>query len=310
MPVMYLDESDHGEFLSVGGYYCWSRDVPRVELAWQQVKQRLNLDPAWPLKWSPQGTVQQLLKEKTGVDEARRRAAAAIAGLPIEVVAVVLQERRGTYLVLGPGVDADPEVVAWKNVHPQGGGVRHFYLRGVEFALQRFAHYAKELPLENREPCHLVLENLGWASNPGKMTKRLTAQLEKMPETDSWVIRAWIEKGAQALCEAYARWCRNGLAKPYDSLGDLQALGFESTFHECHDEWSDAMQIADFVAGCFGAFVSDLSRGKQGVAQDCARALQPRIRATGSIGFGIWGNGFVLWPPNQEIWAKAKGALA
>jgi hypothetical protein len=25
---------------------------------------------------------------------------------------------------------------------------------------------------------------------------------------------------------------------------------------------------------------------------------------------GMWGNGFVLWPPNQGIWEKAKRALA
>lgn len=30
MPVMYLDESEHGDFLSVGGYYCSTGDVPQV----------------------------------------------------------------------------------------------------------------------------------------------------------------------------------------------------------------------------------------------------------------------------------------
>jgi len=310
MPVMYLDESEQGDFLAVGGFYCRLADVRAVEAAWAKAKGGLDLGPGEPLKWSPQGTVQERLKGTLGVDEARRRAAAAIADFPIEIVAVVLQERRGSYYLLGQGSDDTIEVAEWKDVHPQGGGVRHFYLRGVEFALQRFADHLQVVAPVDREPCHVVLENLEWASNPGKMTKKLTAQLDKMPATDSWVIRDWIEKGAQALCEAYARWHRTGFTKPYERLGNLEALGFESTFHECHDEWSDAMQVADFIAGCFGAFVSDLSPGKQGVARDCARTLRPRIRASGSIGCGMWGNGFVLWPPNPQIWKKAKGALA
>jgi hypothetical protein len=76
-----------------------------------------------------------------------------------------------------------------------------------------------------------------------------------------------VEKGARALYQAYARWHRTGFAKP-------------------------------------------LSRGKRGIAEECARALRPRIRATGSIGFGIWDNGFALWPPNEQLWAEAKGALS
>jgi hypothetical protein len=156
----------------------------------------------------------------------------------------------------------------------------------------------------------LVLDDLGWATDPGRMTRRLRAELKRLPETDAWVIRDWMERGIEAAHDAYARWYRGGFSEPYDRLGCLAELGFESSFYQCHDTRSDAMQVADFVAGCFGAFVSDLSRGKRGVAQDCARVLRPRIRATGSIGFGMWGNGFVLWPPNQGIWAQAKKALA
>ena len=311
MPVMYLDESEQGDFLAVGGFYCRVGEVREVESAWAQAKADMGLEPTQAMKWSPRGVEQERLKATIGVDEARRCVASVIAGLPLEIVGIVLQERRGSYAVLGRcsrGV-IEVDIAEWKDIYPRGGGARHFYPRGVEFALQRFADHLRLLAPENREHSHLVLDDLQWASNPGRMTKKLTAQLEKMPETDSWVIRDWIEKGAQALREAYARWYRTGFAKPYERLGNLEALGLESTFHECHDRWSDAMQVADFIAGCFGAFVSDLARGEQGVARDCVRALRPRIRATGSIGSGLWGNGFVLWPPNPEIWAKAKGAL-
>lgn len=311
MAVMYLDESEQGDFLAVGGFYCHDRDVPPVESAWADMKVGMGLDPAQPMKWSPQGIPQQQLKGTIGIDEARRRAASVITGLPLEIVVVVLQERRGSYVVLGPSstgvVEAD--IAEWKEIYPQGGGVRHFYLRGVEFTLQRFADHLGLLAPESRGPSHLVLDDLQWASSPGKMTKKLKAQLDSMPGTDSWVIRDWIETGLQALCAAYARWHRTGFAQPYARLGSLGALGCESSFHECHGDWSDAMQIADFVAGTTGAFVSEVARGKLGIARDCVRALRSRFRATGTIGYGMWGNGFVLWPPNADLWNKAKGAL-
>jgi hypothetical protein len=154
MPVMYLDESEHGEFLSVGGYYCLSCDVPKIELAWQQAKQRLELDPASPLKWSPQGEVQRILARGVGVEEARREAAVVIRELPIEVVTIVLQERRGRYLVIGtgPGGAVEIDLTTWAEIHPRGGGVRHFYLRGVEFAVQRLADRVGMAPSEREEP--------------------------------------------------------------------------------------------------------------------------------------------------------------
>lgn len=315
MSVMYLDESVHGskdgDFLAVGGFYCSDGDLGRIESTWAEMKGDLGLDPSDPLKWSPQRSAQDRLKTMSGVDNARRKAANLIAGLPIEIVAIVLQERRGTYVVLGTEADdtIEDSFVDWKNLFPQHEGVRHFYLRGVEFAVQRLADHVQGVPTSEREPSRLVLENLEWASNPGKMTKKLKRKLDKIPETDSWVIRDWMERGARAVREAYARWYRSGFAEPYKRFGSLEALGFESTFHECHDEWSDAMQIADFVVGCTGAFLRDVASGKQGVARECVRAIRPRLRANGSIGCGMWGNGFVLWPPNRDLWNTAKGAL-
>lgn len=314
MPVMYLDESEHGDFLSVGGYYCWTRDVPRIESAWRGAKQRLGLDPDSPLTWSPQDQVQQALNPAGGVEAARRVAAVVIGDLPLEVVAIILQERRGEYYVVGTGPSGavGVDVATWKEIYPKGGGVRHFYLRGVEFATQRFADHVGAISREQAEPSRLVLDDLGWARNPGKMIRRLRAELVRLPETEAWVIRDWMERGVEAAHDAYARWYRTGFTKPYKHLGSLAALGFESSFYQCHDMRSDAMQVADFVAGCLGAFVSDLSRGKSGVAQNCVRALRNRIRAGGSISFrrwGMWGNGFVLWPRNQQLWNKAKVAL-
>lgn len=312
MPVMYLDESEHGDFLSVSGYYCSTGDVPRIEASWRRLKQELGLEPTTPLKWSPQGAVHDALAAGIGVDGARRRAADVIRELPIEIVAIVLQERRGTYLVLGMeqgGNEVTVDEATWREIHPEGGSVRHFYLRGVEFALQRFADHVGRIPSDSAEPSRLVLDDLDWARNRGKKTEKLRAKLAQLPAADAWVIRDWIERGLDAAHDAYARWYVSGFGNPYERLGRLGELGFESSFYQCHDARSDAMQVADFAAGCAGAFMSELSRGRVGTARDCLCAIKPRIRATGSIGWEMWGNGFVLWPRNPGLWNKAKGAL-
>ncbi len=155
----------------------------------------------------------------------------------------------------------------------------------------------------------MVLDDLNWA-NPGKKTERLKAKLAQLPAADEWVIRDWMERGLDAAYDAYARWHLSGFNRPYDRLGSLAVLGFESSFYQCHDVRSDAMQIADFAAGCAGAFVGELARRRPGIARDCLRIIARRFRASGTMGYGMWGDGFVLWPPNDDLWAAAKGALA
>lgn len=243
------------------------------------------------------------------MDQARRRAADKLGKLPIEIVSIVLQERRTAYATRGSlsGGMIRQVVELWKRIHPHGGGVRHFYLRGVEFALQRFVDHVAGIRCELAEPSRLVLDDLNWARNQGRKTKQLMGKLAELPEADTWVIRNWMERGLNAAYDAYARWYASGFSPPYDGLGALGGLGFESSFYQCTDERSDAMQVADFVAGATGAFVTEVARRKPGVARECVRAFRRCFRASGTrFGGGMWGNGFVLWPPKSNLWKHVK----
>ncbi|SRR5579875_148426 len=303
MPVMFLDESEQGQFLCVGGVYAAVSAVGRVEARWRDLKQRLGLGPGDCFKWSPEERVTKKLKS---LAEARLAAAELVASLEeMTAVSVVLQERRGNYVVSEPG--RKREILSWDQLSGnQRGGVRHFYLRGLEFAVQRFARDCD--PPE--EHAAIVVDNLDWTRNP-KNRKTLVRMLKRLPQADKWAIKDWIKKGTEAAREAYARWLHEGLDSPGYQTRPLKDLLFESTFHEAAGRWSDALQIADFIAGCSAAFFADLDKDKVGGASErYLRLLLPRLRNRPGVGCGVWGNGLVLWPPNHTLWEVAKKRLS
>ena len=57
MPALYVDESEQGAFLGVGGLYADLAHLPQIEAAWRDMKVNdLGLDPGDELKWNlPEG---------------------------------------------------------------------------------------------------------------------------------------------------------------------------------------------------------------------------------------------------------------
>lgn len=310
MPIMYLDESEQGQFLSVGGFFIATSKLPDVESQWVAFKQGLGLRASDVFKWRVDQDVRSRIEQKGySIDEARIQAAELVAALDhVVALAIVLQERRGRYVVLGEGKNAEVELRSWHEVYGKGGAVRHFYARGVEFALQRFAIHSSKAGTQG-EPCQVVLDDLGW-SQTGKMTRDLSRKLDQLPDADHWVIRGWMEKGPEALRQAYSDWYEKGFQSAPYQCSPLRSLRFEATFHESHATWSPALQIADFIAGCAAAVFSQLSYNRSpGAASECLRTMLKRFMHDNSFGFRVWGDGIVLYPPNRDLWNLVKNSL-
>jgi hypothetical protein len=278
MPSLYADECQQGVFLGIGGFYAGIADLPRIEAAWRDMKVRvLGLDPDDELKWNlPEDhpTRRKLNGSGRGGPIRNEAMVAVVAAQPVTLVCAVMSDVRSPW---------------WRQFTGQRS-VRDFYCEGLKYVLQRLGDEAYARP--TGEPSLCVVDR------PAGLTKLETY----------WRSTRWLEHGLKAAHQLYRRVMTDGPGRgPRGQVASLRQAGFASGLLVGYASHDDLLQVADCVIGAVTSLVRDTSDGR---ASDwlvgLVRSLVPKFRGAGAEMFG---NGFVLWPPQIPLWNSLQARL-
>lgn len=273
----WVDESEKGNILAVGGILLAADEVPRIVEGWRGVKTQIGLDPADEIKWNlPQG------HPTRSALEARGRTTKELSEAAIEFIA------QQSALTCAVAVMFDMRNLSWWRELWKRASARDFYCEGLKYLLQRVA-----------EEC--VEQNEAWGM-----------VICDKPELGgkSFIYRS-IRRGPLAVEEAYRDWYKNGVgAGPGGRYeGPLSGLRFYPSLLTAYAKFHDMLQIADVVVGVTRDWVAGAKEGRRDawVVQQMKR-VQPRFR--GRYGRpGFWGDGLILWPSQDALWEELKRSL-
>jgi len=294
LALLVLDESERGEFLAVGGLIVPTGRACDLEAEWRQLKANCGLSAELPLKWAPpRESVARLRAGGLNVDDIRRSVCQWVGRRSdILALAMVHEERRRGLL------------------RPGRGGVRDFYATGVAFAVQRFAEVVADPKFADR-PHVVVLDSIAWSRGRRSplWDNRITRfHVQLMWGSKRQAIVPWMAKGHKALLESYGEWHRRGFSDV--KIPPLEQRGFVSSFLEAQGDRMDMLQIADCVCGCAAELFFSVASGQPfPVARECMRTLLPVFCRMTGFGTDVWGDGIVLYPPNDELWWRVRRLL-
>jgi len=276
---VWIDESEKGDILVVSGVLCNWAAVLRIVNDWRKLKTALGLPPEAEIKWNlTSGHPTRKALEKLGktTKELCEHAVDFIAKRDdLTCVAACMLEQRNLSL--------------WKKLWDKAS-VRDFYCEGLKYLIQRAAEEVVEAKLQG---CVIICDT----PELGKKTFASGA----------------IRRGRKAVEEAYQDWYRSGVGlgpggQHYEgSLGDI---GFHPSVFIGDATYHDMLQIADVVAGVTREWVSAVQNNpgiNPGTSWEtvCFKAVSGRFRSRhGKPGF--FGDGFVLWPWQNELWERLK----
>lgn len=278
MPGAYLDESEQAPFLGIGGFYASTQHLPQIETAWRKMKvDDLGLDPDDELKWNLPETHSTRKKLDAAGKGGRLRNEVMIdtlTTLPLTLVCVVMRDNRG---------------LGWKQIIGQRS-VRDFYCEGLKYALQRFGNQAQQGGDAEQWMCVV--------DRPEGLTK--------LPIP--WASTQWLDHGLKAAHVLYREALANSPGRgPQGVVPPLRQLGFGSGLLVGHASHDDLLQIADCIAGAVTSLVKDTADGKATKwLVDLVRALVPSFRGSRA---GMFGDGFVLWPTDRNLWNALMASL-
>lgn len=269
---VWVDESEKGDLLVVAGVFTAWAAVPSIVRGWRQVKAALGLQPDAEIKWnlpSKHPTRQALESAGRTMKDLRLKATDFIAGRDdlICIVVVMLEQRNISF---------------WKMIWPKAS-VRDFYCEGLKYLIQRVAEEVVEAGWQD---CVVVCD---------------TPELG----TKSFALGT-IRRGSGAVEKAYRNWYHQGVSvgpgKKHHE-GPLADIGFHPSILIGDATYHDMLQITDVVAGVAGGWV-DAVLANRGSSWEVARfkAVSVRFRSRhGNPDF--FGDGFVLWPFQPELWS-------
>lgn len=278
MPGAYLDESEQAPFLGIGGFYASVQYLPRIEAAWRKMKvDDLGLDPDDELKWNlPEDHSTRKKLDAAGKGGRLRNEVmiGTLASLPLTIVCVVMRDNRGP---------------RWRQIIGQRS-VRDFYCEGLRYALQRCGNQAYQMAGAEQWMCVV--------DRPEGLTKLSSRSASTQ----------WLDHGLKAAHALYREAMTNGPGRgPQGPVLPLRQLGFGSGLLVGHASHDDLLQIADCIAGAVTSLVKDTADGKATTwLIGIVKTLVPRFR--GGRG-GMFGDGFVLWPTDQALWAALMASL-
>ncbi len=274
----WVDESEKGPLLAVGGVMVPWHLVPHIVQEWRRIKVGLGLDPGTEVKWNlPQSHATRIALERGGCST-RRLSEEAIRFVSLRedvicIVAVMFDERSQSQ---------------WKSRWAKAS-VRDFYCEGLKYALQRVA---EEAAIQRTSSCVIVCDR------PELGTKSF-----------SW---GSIKRGQTAVDEAYAGWYKSGVGVgPGRQMhnGCLAAISFHPSVLVGDGSYHDMLQLADVVVGATRDWVDSTRRDAcdQWVIEQI-RILSRSFRSRhGSPDF--FGDGLVLWPWQPELWSRLQQSL-
>jgi len=287
MPALYVDESEQGDLLAVGGFYADLRDLPRIEAAWRDMKStQLGLDGDDELKWSlPEGHPTRKKLDAAGMAGRMRNEAmiGVLRELPITLVCAVMRENRGS---------------GWLSVIGRRS-VRDFYCEGLRYVLQRFGDEAQGRGDE--EPWLCVVDK-------PEGLHRMVAQFHGTTIRPPWRSASLLEHESKAAHALYrTAMCGGPGNGPRGQVPPLRQIAFISGLLMGHGSHDDLLQVADCVVGVTGSCVKSISSGNASDWRvDQLRALVPKFRGGRS---GMFRDGFMLWPQERDLWSALKNRL-
>jgi hypothetical protein len=271
---VWVDESEKGDILVVAGVLADWAAVPKIVRDWRQVKAGLGLPPEAEIKWNlPSGHPTRQALERGGrtTKDLCFKATDFIAGRhDLTCVAVVMLEQRN--------------ILLWKKLFWPKASVRDFYCQGLKYLIQRAAEEVVEAGLSD---CVVVCD---------------TPELGTKP----FALGA-IRRGPGAVKKMYGEWYRDGVSvgpgKKHHG-GPLADIDFHPSVligdATCHD----MLQIADVVAGVTREWV-DAVRANHSSSWELDRFKAVSVRFRRQHGNpDFFGDGFVLWPRQKELWAS------
>lgn len=269
---VWVDESEKGDLLVVAGVLTAWAAVPSIVKDWRQVKADLKLPEEAELKWNlPSGhpTRQELERAGKTTKELCVNATDFVAGREdLICIAVVMLEKRN--------------IPFWKNMLWPKVSVRDFYCEGLKYILQRAAEEVVEAGWQG---CVVVCDT------PELGTKYFTSgSIRRRPRVVEKEYQKWYQQGVGV-----------GPGRRYHQ-GPLADIHFHPSVLVGDATYHDMLQIADVVAGVTRAWVDSVraNHGSSGEV-DLFKAISVRLRRRhGNPDF--FGDGFVLWPPHDELW--------
>ncbi len=170
----------------------------------------------------------------------------------------------------------------WKKFWSKAS-VRDFYCEGLKYLIQRVAEEVVEAKLQD---CVVVCDT------PELGTKSFASGA--------------IRRGPRAVEKTYGDWYRHGVSVGPGRKhhgGPLADIGFHPSIYH------DMLQIADVVAGVTREWVVAVRDNRANSWEvDCFKAVSVRFRIRhGNPDF--FGDGFVLWPWDNELWTSLQRSV-
>jgi hypothetical protein len=276
---VWVDESEKGNMLVVAGVMADWAVVPNIVDSWRGVKAKLGLPRDAEIKWnlpSEHPTRQVLVQKRRKTKELCMKAIDFIADRDdLSCIAIVMLEQRRNLLF-------------WRKLWSKAS-VRDFYCEGMKYLIQRAAEEVVEAKLLS---CVVVCD---------------TPQLGAKTFTSGA-----IRRGRQAIEDAYKDWYLRGVdvgpGREHHG-GSLEDIGFHPSVLIGNATYHDMLQIADVVAGVTREWV-DAVRANRSSSWEVNRfkAVSARFRRRhGDPDF--FGDGFVLWPRQNELWASLQRSV-
>jgi hypothetical protein len=280
MLSLWVDESDRGSLLAVGGLLIKWDIVLKIIHGWRAMKKNLGLDQSAEVKWNlPKDHETRKNLESSG-KKTRGLAEEAINYLSsldeaTLIVSVMLEQRKKEL---------------WKKFFNKVS-VRDFYCEGFRFLLQRAAEEVKET---SSSGCIVVCDTpeLGKVSFEFRKLRRGKKAVEK--EYSKWFMEQGVDVGPSRL----------------HHKGALKDAGFHPSFLIGDATYHDMLQMADIIVGAISDWVNSIrvDQPDQWMINQ-VKKLSSKFRAKhGQPSF--WGDGLILWPSQNELWDKLKRSLS
>lgn len=284
MYALFIDESEQGKYLGVGGFYAPFSILPQLEASWLSLKTTFHLDCDDEIKWTlPEGHPSRKKLKQHGHEtiELHQAAVDLIASNDnLTLVVCVMVEERGPSwpIILG------------RRVTP-----KDFYCEALKYVLQRFQEEALVHKSNFAEGglYIVVVDAPGLPKTKANLQtlKRLTKAIR--PKRD-------------APLRLYRELLTEGAGDGPQRLGNcpLRALNFHSGLLFSHAIHHDLLQVSDVIIGCTTSWINDTARQTcSDWLTACVKQLSPRFRPP------MFGNGLVIWPWQNILWQVLQASL-
>jgi len=293
----WVDESFKKNFLVLGGFYTTLSNTQSIITRWRKLKRMIGLSDSDELKWNYDPDHPSRLKmQKVGCYSLsyREKIVECIMELPdVVLLACALEDKRDPNLwstilqIVGKRADSDSTSNArHRESKPT---CLDFYCVALKFLLQRVA---EEADVSN------------W--------KNVIAVCDPPPLGSKKLRYRSIWRGKEALNEWYSNQFTQNIG-PGPSRDKSQKSLFELSFHPsiylADSSHNDLLQIADVIAGCTFSWAESITTNTQETFSiTLFKKISSKFRP--QRGFQhFFGDGFLLWPPDEIKWKNLQDSL-